>query len=447
MAPGVFRRELRVQATPRAVFHQLYRVDPQAVWLDSLGPLGSNTSVLASGELLCFPIGQALSGLRQVWAELSLSVEGEAPPLGLLTVLPYELAVETMGGNPTPGGEGGQVEPVRAVKVTRSLEFDHHSGRITAWSLSESEEVHETWCRELEQTLVGNSDTQDSGQVGAARAMSWRDDPERYREMISLALDAIRDGEVYQICLTTQVAVSSDILDWQLHDILRESNPSPHQGLIRLGEYTMISSSPETFLRLSRSGEVITRPIKGTRPRGDSQEDDLRLLTELRESDKEQAENLMIVDLMRNDLLRVCESGSIQVSGLFDVETYSSVHQLVSTVSGKLREGQDGIDLIAACFPAGSMTGAPKHRAVELLRRWESGPRGLYSGAWGWLRVDHTLELAMTIRTAVARGTEWTIGVGGGITWSSEPDREIAEVGHKATRLLEALRAPTIHYS
>jgi Anthranilate/para-aminobenzoate synthases component I len=191
----------------------------------------------------------------------------------------------------------------------------------------------------------------------------------------------------------------------------------------------------------------VTRPIKGTRPRGATEREDLALVDQLVQSDKERAENLMIVDLMRNDFLRVCDTGSVSVEGLFEVETYRSVHQLVSTVSGQLREDCDGVDLIEACFPAGSMTGAPKHRAVTLLADMEQSTRGVYSGAWGWLLADGTMELAMTIRTAVFRGNTVSLGVGGGITWSSEPAEEIAEVGHKAAKLLGVLGVSTIQYS
>jgi para-aminobenzoate synthetase component I len=224
-------------------------------------------------------------------------------------------------------------------------------------------------------------------------------------------------------------------------------SPAPHQAMLRLGGVSMVSASPETFLRLDRDGTLTTRPIKGTRPRGVDAQDDRRLITELLESEKEQAENLMIVDLMRNDLLQVCDEDSVRVTGLFEVETFSTVHQLVSTVTGTLTRGADGIDAIRACFPAGSMTGAPKSRAVSLLAGWEAGPRGLYSGAWGWLRPDFSLELAMTIRTAVLAEGVVRIGTGGGITWSSKVDEEIAEVGHKAKRLLEALGVSTIAYS
>jgi anthranilate synthase component 1 len=198
---------------------------------------------------------------------------------------------------------------------------------------------------------------------------------------------------------------------------------------------------------VSHDGIVTTRPIKGTRPRGLTPEDDQRLADELRGSDKEQAENLMIVDLMRNDLSVVCDTGTVAVPELMVVESYASVHQLVSTVTGQLRTDADLVDLIDASFPAGSMTGAPKRRAVELLAGWEQAPRGYYSGVWGVWRADGSATLAMTIRTAVITQGSMTLGVGGGITALSEPGSEIAEVGIKAMPFLRALGHAQVEYS
>jgi len=191
-------------------------------------------------------------------------------------------------------------------------------------------------------------------------------------------------------------------------------SPTHHQALIRVGELTIVAASPETFLEVSSGGEVITKPIKGTRPRGETPEDDARLAHELVTSEKERAENLMIVDLMRNDLSKVCEVGSVSVPILCEVESYSTVHQLVSTVVGQLRAGIDLWGILRECFPAGSMTGAPKKRAMEVLNDQESGPRGYYSGIFGMWRVDGSATVAMTIRSAMVYPDHLTLGVGGG---------------------------------
>lgn len=332
----------------------------------------------------------------------------------------------------------------RGIWVTRALQW-LASGEIVAWGI-EGDSGFDEWVTQTETALSAAIPYFADRDATSLRA-HWRDGTERYTQMITGALDAIREGEVYQICLTTEVQVETDMADWELHERLIDLSPTHHQALLRLGDYSLVSASPETFLTISAEGLVRTRPIKGTRPRGETPEDDAALARELVESDKERAENLMIVDLMRNDLQRVCETGSVNVSGLFEVETYSSVHQLVSTVEGQLRGDCEGVDALMACFPAGSMTGAPKHRAVTLLAQYESASRGIYSGIWGWWRLDGSMEWAMTIRSAVFHGGVVTIGVGGGITASSVAEQEIAEAGHKARRLLEALGASSDQYS
>jgi para-aminobenzoate synthetase component 1 len=445
MATHVISRAVSVSASVADAFHALYADCEHVVWLDSAGERGSGSSILATGDLMTFTPGSELESLRQQVNTGTIPSEagGESAPLGFIGVLAYDIAQETLD---IPGVASRREIPTsRGLWVTRSLEFRHSSGEVVAWGLS-NDDGFEHWCEQVVEQLTQAEPTPVVTAVSPT-SVRWRDDPERYRQIIEQALDAIREGEVYQICLTTEVSIESAMAEWELHTLLRESSPTHHQGMLRLGEYSLVSASPETFLTIDSAGVVTTRPIKGTRPRGTTEEADAALARELVESDKERAENLMIVDLMRNDLQRVCETGSVNVSGLFEVETYSSVHQLVSTITGTLRADCDGLDALRSCFPAGSMTGAPKHRAVTLLSQWESGPRGVYSGAWGWWRIDGSMEWAMTIRSAVMRDGQISIGVGGGITWSSQPDQEIAEVGHKATRLLEALGASADQYS
>jgi anthranilate synthase component 1 len=331
--------------------------------------------------------------------------------------------------------------------VDRLVAIDHASGLATLYALGDQ------WEGELAQWRDATGQRLATAQVLADPALPqvppiiWRDSTERYRAIIDEAQSAITEGEAYQLCVTTQLRVDADIDPIALHRVVRHSNPTHHQGLIRAGALSLVSASPETFLDVSSDGIVTTRPIKGTRPRGLTPEDDQRLADELRGSDKEQAENLMIVDLMRNDLSVVCDTGTVAVPELMVVESYASVHQLVSTVTGQLRADADLVDLIDASFPAGSMTGAPKRRAVELLAGWEQAPRGYYSGVWGVWRADGSATLAMTIRTAVITGDSMTLGVGGGITALSEPGSEIAEVGIKAMPFLRALGHAQVEYS
>jgi anthranilate synthase component 1 len=284
--------------------------------------------------------------------------------------------------------------------------------------------------------------------------VSWRDSDEQYAELVRRCQASIREGDAYQLCLTTQVSVTAhagaegESADDEpaAHDPvaiyrrLRRSSPAHHGAYLRIGETTLLSASPETFLRVV-DGVVQTRPIKGTRPRHTDAERDAALAAELAANDKEQAENLMIVDLMRNDLARICQLGTVTVTSLLQVESYAHVHQLVSTVEGRLQPGLDVLDAVAACLPAGSMTGAPKRRSIELLAQLEAGPRGIYSGAFGYLGVDGSADLAMVIRSIVVTGSLATIGAGGGVTALSDPEAEVAEMHLKAAALLRVVTA------
>jgi anthranilate/para-aminobenzoate synthase component I len=209
-----------------------------------------------------------------------------------------------------------------------------------------------------------------------------------------------------------------------------------------VGELALVCSSPEHFLGLDASGTVTTKPIKGTRPRSNDPHLDAQLAAELKNNQKERAENLMIVDLMRNDLGRVSQPDSVTVPSLFQVESYATVHQLVSTVQSKLRPDASVAQLIAATFPGGSMTGAPKFRAQQLIAQLEGSPRGTYSGAVGYFGIDGSLELGMTIRSLVFNGDKVTLSVGGGITIDSDPQAELEETKIKAKALLAVLGAP-----
>jgi para-aminobenzoate synthetase len=223
---------------------------------------------------------------------------------------------------------------------------------------------------------------------------------------------------------------------------LRAANPAPYAAYLRIGELEVVSTSPEMFLRVEPSGTLSTMPIKGTRPRDEDPLVDEAAAVELGQNLKERAENLMIVDLMRNDLGRVSQPGSVAVPKLFEVQSYATVHQLVSTVQSQLREGQTAVSALQAAFPGGSMTGAPKIRAMQIIDALEGCSRGAYSGALGYFGFDGSAEFAMTIRSIIFEGDRLSIGVGGGITSDSEPQAEFEEIRLKAQALLQALDAP-----
>ena len=260
--------------------------------------------------------------------------------------------------------------------------------------------------------------------------------------MIQKAQQHIASGDVYQICLTNQIQIEHQLDPLSVFLDLREANPAPYAAFMRIGGQSIVCSSPEQFLHVSATGTISTKPIKGTRPRAADPERDLANAEELKANEKERAENLMIVDLMRNDLGRVAKPDTVRVSKLFEIESYATVHQLVSTVEAELAEGQDAFSAFDSSFPGGSMTGAPKVKAMEIIQNLEKGSRSVYSGALGYFGFDGSADFGMTIRTIVFDGNRAYIGVGGGITSDSDPMAELEETKLKAGALLRALNAP-----
>ncbi|MFD1722993.1 anthranilate synthase component I family protein [Amnibacterium endophyticum] len=267
---------------------------------------------------------------------------------------------------------------------------------------------------------------------------SWRHGPEAYPAVVEACREAIRAGDAYQLCLTDTATIrfAAPPDPVAVFRALRAAATVPAALLVRIDGWSLASVSPETFLAVDAAGRARSRPIKGTRRRDADPERDRALAAELLASDKERAENTMIVDLVRNDLARVARVGGVRVTGLLEVETYPAVHQLVSTVEADL-VGRP-LDAVAALLPAGSMTGTPKRSAVTILRDLERGPRGVYSGAAGRISADGTIDLAVVIRSVVLHGGTATIGAGGGITILSDPAEEEAEVRLKARPLLAA---------
>ena len=250
------------------------------------------------------------------------------------------------------------------------------------------------------------------------------------------------DGETYEICLTTQIRAARAGLDpLALHRLLRRSNPAPYGAFLRFPACTIVSASPERFVHISADGAVESRPIKGTRPRGRTPDEDARLAADLATAEKDHAENLMIVDLVRNDLGRVCVPGSVRAPRLMEVEAHPSVFQLVSTVRGQLAAGVTPVEAVRALFPGGSMTGAPKIRSMRIIAELERAPRGLYSGGLGFFSSRGAVDLAMTIRTIVIAGDELSFGVGGAVVALSEARAEYEEALAKGRALMRAIRA------
>ncbi|WP_434444297.1 aminodeoxychorismate synthase component I [Lentzea sp. E54] len=266
-----------------------------------------------------------------------------------------------------------------------------------------------------------------------------RHDREQYLARIDECLKEIKNGESYEICLTN-VFTANAVPDLaHTYGLLRDISPVPYGALLDFPDVAVLSASPERFLAIDTKRVAESKPIKGTRPRGATRAEDLALREELRDSEKDRAENLMIVDLLRNDLNTVCEVGSVHVPKLFDVETYAPVHQLVSTVRGRLRQGVSAVECVRACFPGGSMTGAPKLRTMEIIDRLEGGPRGVYSGSLGWFSLNGAADLSIVIRTIVATPEGVSFGVGGAIVSLSDPVEEFEETLVKSLAMAKAI--------
>lgn len=263
---------------------------------------------------------------------------------------------------------------------------------------------------------------------------------ETYERAVARVIEYVHAGDIFQANISQRFEAELDEADsaYGLFLRLREASPAPFSSFFNFGEGAVVSSSPERFL-LCRNGAVETKPIKGTRKRGRTEEQDKVLAAELRASEKDRAENVMIVDLLRNDISRVCEDSSVVVDKLCELESFANVHHLVSTVRGKLRKGKSATDLLAACFPGGSVTGAPKRRAMEIIAEMEPTTRGPYCGAIGYIGVNGNMDSAIAIRTMTVKDRRVTFQAGGGIVADSDPASEYEETLAKARDMRRAL--------
>ncbi len=418
----------------------LVATERNVFWLDAGEGATSGVSYLGAGARVLLsrdgrttvdgrPVaGDAIAALRPALADAPTGPGGHPFRGGWVGWFSYEYGADLVG---VPRAQTDLPDAL-LVQPDRLWAFDHGSGTV--------EQVLTT-AREPVPPVARATSAPSSSARPQPPTVTWRHDRAAYLSAIEACQAAIARGDAYQVCLTNEARVSDPGDAFEAYERLRASSPAPHGAFLRIGDVAVASSSPERFLRVD-GRRVVTRPIKGTRPRGADSASDAALARELRSDEKERAENLMIVDLMRNDLGRVARLGSVEVEELFSVESFSSVHQLVSTVAAVLDDDRDALDALAASFPAGSMTGAPKHRAMTILAGLESGPRGAYAGTFGWIGADGGLDLAMVIRSIVFAGGEARIGTGGGITALSKPESEVAETLLKARPLLAALGLP-----
>ncbi|MFF2485161.1 anthranilate synthase component I family protein [Microbacterium sp. NPDC058062] len=417
---------------PASVFSAVFRGEPHSFWLDAGPDAREGWSWMGAGP----PDDPA--HVKATTCTGVTTADGESPLRGgWVGWTGYDDAAARAGAPASREADG--VPQDLWLRVERLVAFDHARQSVRVYGSA-------TDVDELAAAVTAATGTPDPPSPARPDTVAHaRHRPDEYAGLIERCRDAIREGDAYQLCLTTRFEVEASVDPVAVYARLRAATPAHHGGFIRSGDTALLSASPEQYLHVEGAPDgravVRTRPIKGTRPRGADEGEDAALAIELRASEKERAENVMIVDLMRNDLSRVCVAGTVGVDALLEVESYPAVHQLVSTVSGELATGTTFDDLLAATFPAGSMTGAPKLSAMTILHGLEGAPRGVFSGCFGWIGDDGALDLAMVIRSIVVRPERAYVGAGGGITWRSDAAAEVAEVGIKARGPLAALGA------
>ncbi|QFR01923.1 aminodeoxychorismate synthase component I [Streptomyces phaeolivaceus] len=358
----------------------------------------------------------------------------------------YELKADTG----SPNRHKAETPDAAWLFADRLIAVDHQEGHTYAVCLSEdtpaaSREAGDWLDTALAQLTFVSSDAtvplRSASQPYPRAAEPWLvRDRATYLADIDACKAELNAGTSYEICLTNAARLPAPYDPYDFYRVLRRTNPAPYAAFLRFGDLDIAGSSPERFLRITRDGVAEAKPIKGTAPRGETPEEDDRLRDELAADAKTRAENLMIVDLLRNDLGRVSRTGTVKVTRLMATETYATVHQLVSTVEGRLREGTDAVDCVRACFPGGSMTGAPKLRTMEIIDSLETEARGVYSGALGYLGCSGGADLNIVIRTAVFQGGRMHLGAGGAIVLDSDPAAEYDEMLLKTAAQMRAHR-------
>lgn len=463
-------RVLEFPADTQAAFDRLFAGSSHAFWLDSsrVEPGMSRFSYLGDaggplGEVVRYRVGE---GSVAVTPSLGppRSVPGgildylrtqvarrvvDAPQLpfdfacGYVGYFGYELKADCGA----PAAHRSPYPDAQWIFAGRAVVVDHEEGRTYLLALEDGSgtagAAAGAWLRTAGRALcvppAAPVPADGPATPGLSDVEPWLvRERDRYLSDIEVVQQKLAQGESYEVCLTNAARIPATCGGLEFYRRLRRLNPAPYSAYLRFGDMHVACSSPERFLRIDRHGGVESKPIKGTAPRGGTPEQDGQWREQLAASAKAYAENLMIVDLVRNDLGRVCAVGSVHVPRLAAVETYATVHQLVSTIRGTLRPGVSSVDCVRACFPGGSMTGAPKLRTMEIIDGLEARARGVYSGSIGFLGCDGAADLNIVIRTAVLQDGEWHIGAGGAILVDSDPVEEYLEMLVKASAAAQA---------
>ena len=463
-APQVFAR---LAGAPRLVFFDSAIVDPADAEAGAAPRLGRHSFVAADpihsivvepGSDAAPRIAAALDAVRGLLGDLATATVPGLPPFqgGVAGLVSYECGLARLGvAAASPPAAGVPLLALAVYDVV--FAFDHDAGR--GWVISQglpakgpaarrarATERLDALLAQLQAATPRTLAAAAPGPLppGARHPLAGRSHvfsthtPDSYREMVRAGVEFVRAGDIFQVNLAQRLAVAAAIDPVELHLRARAINPAPFAGYLDTGTAQIASMSPERFLQVAR-GTVRMHPIKGTRRVIANPEADLYAGDDLGASAKDRAENVMIVDLVRNDLARVCTAESVRVEALCRLERYRYVQHLVSIVAGRLRPGLTAIDALDAALPGGSVTGAPKHRACEIITQLEGVARGAYCGALGYVGFDGTADFNLLIRTFVASGGTITFAAGGGITAASDPAAEHAESLHKAEGMLRVL--------
>jgi len=392
--------------------------------------------------------GSIFDVLDRELAERAVEPPGGMPPGligGFVGYLGYELKADCGSSNV----HRSDVPDAVMMLANRLVAVDHVRQRTHLIAVCQDDDAEaDAWLEEAEAAVLATiADPTPLAPVSPAGEGEAEDHVtfhcgrgrEQYLADIARCQAELAAGESYEVCLTDQISTDASPEPFELYRQLRRSNPAPFAAYLKLGEVAVVSSSPERFLSVDRKRRVEARPIKGTSSRSADPAMDAALKAELTNDEKTYAEHLMIVDLLRNDLGRVCEVGSVEVPELMVVEDYATVHQLISTIDGYLAPDRTPLECTRACFPGGSMTGAPKERTMEIIDDIEDVARGVYSGAIGYFGLDGSTDLSIVIRTIVLRPGRTTIGAGGAIVMQSDPEDEFDEILLKARAPMAAI--------
>jgi len=444
--PGYFRHAL--ETIPDLLDIAARQGERYPFLLDSVakGPLGRYSLLLrSSGETLRLDADGALNGpgegpdflqrLEDWYRSEAIPPDAEAGlPFngGWFIYLAYELAGQIEPVLELPPADDG-LPVALAVRCEGAIVLDQREG--TAWLCAESAELLKVMHAEIEAHGVAP----DAGDVPGLRSMHT-DPDEDFVDSVRRVQEYLSAGDAFQVNLSRgwRIGLEAAAEPIALYRRLRRSNPAPFAGLMQIDGLALMSSSPERLVEI-RNQEVQTRPIAGTYPRGDDEDSDRSLSRDLLAHPKERAEHIMLIDLERNDLGRVCVTGSVEVSELMVVESYAHVHHIVSNIRGRLREQASPVDVIAAVFPGGTITGCPKVRCMQIIAELEGKGRGFYTGAMGYLGRDGQMDLNILIRTLLLSGDTVSLRTGAGIVADSVPEKELAETVAKARGMLLAL--------